>query len=48
MKSTFKKRTALLSVPCSGGLFAATAVAQLGAAHADAWRDDDESTGPND
>ena len=42
MKSTFKKMTALLSVLLAGALLTATAVAQLGAAHADNWRDDDD------
>jgi hypothetical protein len=41
MKSTFKKMTALLSVLLAGALLTATAVAQLGAAHADNWRGDD-------
>ena len=42
MKSTFKKMTALLSVLLAGALLTATAVAQLGPAHADNWRDDDD------
>ena len=37
MKSTFRKMTALLSVLLAGTLLAATAVAQLGAAHAGGW-----------
>src|ERR1700683_3737706 len=41
MKSTFEKMTALLSVLLAGALLT-TAVAQLGAAHAENWRDDDE------
>ncbi len=41
MESTFKKMTALLSMLLAGALLTATAVAQLGAAHADNWRDDD-------
>jgi hypothetical protein len=39
MKSTFRKMTALLSVLVAGALLTATAVAQLGAAHADNRRD---------
>ena len=42
MKSIFRKMTALLSVLLAGVLLTATAVAQLGAAHADNWRGDDE------
>jgi hypothetical protein len=42
MKSTFEKMTALLSVLLAGAWLTATAVAQLGAAHAENWRDDDE------
>jgi hypothetical protein len=42
MKSTFKKMTALLSMLLAGGLLTATAVAQLGAAHADGWRHHDD------
>ena len=42
MKLTVKKITALLSVLLAGALLTATAVAQLGAAHADNWRDDDD------
>jgi hypothetical protein len=40
MKSTFTKMTALLSVLLVGAFLTATAVAQLGAAHAGEWRHD--------
>ncbi len=43
MKSTFKNRYARFVV-----LLAVGVIAAIGAAHADGWRDDDESTGPND
>jgi hypothetical protein len=42
MKSTFKKMTTLLSVFLAGTLLTATAVAQLGAADGDGWRNDDD------
>jgi hypothetical protein len=42
MKSTFKKMTAPVSVLLAGALLTATAVAQLGAAHASGWRDNDD------
>jgi hypothetical protein len=42
MKSTFRKMTGLLSVLLAGASLTATAVAQLGADHANNWRDDDE------
>ncbi len=42
MESTFKKMTALLSLLLAGAWLTATAVAQLGASHADGWRDHDE------
>jgi hypothetical protein len=42
MNSTFNKMTGLLSVLLAGALLTATAVAQLGAARADRWRDHDE------
>jgi len=41
MKSTFKQMKTLLSVLLAGALLTATAVAQLGAAHADNRREDD-------
>jgi hypothetical protein len=40
MESTFKKMTALFSVLLAGTLLTATAVAQLGSAHARDWRND--------
>jgi len=42
MKSTFKKMTTLLSMLLVGALLTATAVAQLGAAHGDGLRNDDD------
>jgi hypothetical protein len=42
MKSTFRKMTGLLSVLLAGASLTATARAQLGADHANNWRDDDE------
>jgi hypothetical protein len=42
MKSIFKNMTALLTVLLGGALLTTTALAQLGAAHADNWRDDDD------
>jgi hypothetical protein len=42
MKSTFKKMTALFSVLLGGTMLTATAVAQLGSAHGDDWRNDDD------
>ena len=42
MKSTIKKKTALLGVLLAGGLLTASAAAQSGAAHADNFRDQDE------
>jgi hypothetical protein len=42
MKSTFRKMTWLLSVLLAGASLTATAVAQLGADHANDWQNDDE------
>jgi hypothetical protein len=42
MKSTFRKMTALLGMLLAGGLLTAPAVAQLGTANADNWRDNDD------
>jgi hypothetical protein len=42
MKAIFKKMTALLGVLLAGALLTVTAVAQSGANHATAWRDDDD------
>src|ERR1700733_15546557 len=42
MKSTFKKMTTLLSMLLVGALLTATAVAQVGAAHGDGLRNDDD------
>ena len=42
MKSTFKKMTALLTCFSRRASLTATAVAQLGAAQAGGWRNDDD------
>jgi hypothetical protein len=42
MKSTFRKMTAPLGVLLAGTLLTATAVAQLGTANRDGWRNDDD------